>query len=202
MIKFIFFLWPLLFSQNVIAFKVVFIGDSLTEGYSLAKASAFPYLIEQKLLKVNPGSKVINAGISGATSQSAVAQMKWYLKSKPDVIMIALGANDGLRGLPIHQMRANLSSAIKLAQSQKIKVILAGMKLPSNYGQKYRKEFEGVFPSLANDFGIILIPFLLDKVALNPNLNLPDMIHPNEKGHKVMAETIWPYLSKALEISL
>jgi acyl-CoA thioesterase-1 len=199
-VSFLLFFLTLL-SQNLWAYKVVFIGDSLTEGYSLAKTSAYPYLIEQKLLAIAPNSKVINAGVSGATSQSAVSQVKWYVKTKPDLIVIALGANDGLRGLPIKQLKSNLSEAIKLAQKETIKVVIAGMKLPSNYGQKYRENFEKVYPELAQEFNLILIPFLLDKIALVPELNLSDRIHPNEKGHQIIAETVWPYVKKALEIT-
>jgi len=188
----------LLFCYHTWAFTVVFIGDSLTEGYSLAKSSAYPALIEQKLLEINPKSKVINAGVSGATSQSAVSQMKWYIKLKPDLIMIALGANDGLRGLPVKQMKKNLSDAIKLAQQEKVKVALAGMKLPTNYGKRYRRDFERAYSDIAKEFNLIYIPFLLEGVAMVPNLNLDDKIHPNEKGHQIIAETVWPYIKKGL----
>lgn len=190
----------LLLSPNVMAYTLVFIGDSLTEGYSLAKSSAYPALIETKLKQYNPQSKVINAGISGSTSQSAVSQVKWYVKSNPNLIVIALGANDGLRGQSEKQLRENLTAAVTLAQSKNVKVLLAGMQLPSNYGATYRENFKKVYTEISQHLKIPLIPFLLEGVAMNPKLNLPDKIHPNEAGHKVMAATVWPYIQKELGI--
>lgn len=195
------FAFILLISTSSWAKTVVFIGDSLTEGYSLAKSAAYPSLIEARLKSHLPEAKVINGGVSGATSQSAPSQMRWYLRTKPDLVVLALGANDGLRGLPVTQMKKNLSNAIKLAQEQKVPVILAGMQMPPNYGPGFRKEFAQAFPELAKSYKIDLIPFLLKDVAAIDSLNLPDKIHPNEAGHKIMAETVWPYVKKALKIN-
>lgn len=178
---------------------VVFIGDSLTAGYGLEKEQAFPYLIEQKLKKEGLTVKVINGGVSGSTSASGTSRLKWFLKAKPDVIFLCLGANDGLRGLSLEALYKNLSSTISLAKSKSIPVILGGIRIPNNYGTKYSAGFSEIFPKIAKEFNLKLIPFLLEGVAGKPELNLPDQIHPNEKGHIVMAETVYPYIKKALQ---
>ena len=181
---------------------IVFLGDSLTEGYGLEKTEAFPYLFEQALkTKGYKDIKVINAGISGSTSASALSRVKWYLRIKPTILVLALGANDGLRGLDPHAMKKNLAMAIKLALERNIQVVLAGIKIPPNYGIQYTKEFEAVYPQLADEFKIPFIPFLLDGVAARPEMNLPDGIHPNSRGHQIIArhvlENLLPLLPKS-----
>ncbi len=170
---------------------IVFLGDSLTEGYGLEKTEAFPYLFEQALkAKGYKDIKVVNAGISGSTSASALSRLKWYLRINPTILVLALGANDGLRGLDPQAMKKNLATAIKLAQDRNIRVVLAGIKVPRNYGIQYTEEFEAVFPQLAEEFKIPLIPFLLDGVAARPEMNLPDGIHPNSRGHQIIARHV------------
>ena len=170
---------------------IVFLGDSLTEGYGLAKTEAFPYLFEQALkAKGYNDIQVINAGISGSTSASAVSRLKWYLRIKPDILVLALGANDGLRGLRPEAMKENLATTIQMALDQNVRVVLAGMKIPRNYGSEYTQEFEAVYPELAEQFNIPFIPFLLDGVAAKPEMNLPDGIHPNQQGHQVIAKLV------------
>ena len=181
---------------------IVFLGDSLTEGYGLEKSEAFPYLFEQALkAKGYKDIKVINAGISGSTSASALSRVKWYLRIKPTILVLALGANDGLRGLDPQAMKKNLAMAIKLALERNIQVVLAGIKIPPNYGIQYTKEFEAVYPQLAEEFKIPFIPFLLDGVAARPEMNLPDGIHPNSRGHQIIArhvlENLLPLLPKS-----
>ena len=180
---------------------IVFLGDSLTEGSGLEKTETFPYLFEQALkTRGYKDIKVINAGISGSTSASAHSRLKWYLRINPTILVLALGANDGLRGLDPQAMKKNLAMTIQLALDRNIQVILAGMKIPRNYGNQYTKEFEAVYPQLAKEFKIPLIPFLLDGVATRPELNLPDGIHPNSKGHQIIAkhvlENLLPLLPK------
>jgi acyl-CoA thioesterase-1 len=171
--------------------RVVCLGDSLTEGFNLPPENAYPALVEQRLRGAGwPNIQVVNAGISGATSASAVSRLKWQLRVKPHVLVLALGANDGLRGVDLDSTRANLSSAIDLALENEIVVLLAGMKLPPNYGPDYTKQFEGIFTELAREKGVALIPFLLDGVAADPALNLPDGIHPNAQGYEVVARTV------------
>ena len=178
---------------------ILFLGDSLTEGFGVEKNQSFPALFDKKLkeegfLKV----KVVNAGIGGSTSASARSRLNWFLRSKPDIIVLALGGNDGLRGLSTSEMKKNLAATIRLALSNHITVVLAGMKIPPNYGKKYTKDFEQVFPALAKEFSIPLIPFLLDGVAGERDLNLPDGIHPNPEGHKLIVQTVWKYLHPLL----
>jgi acyl-CoA thioesterase-1 len=177
---------------------VVFLGDSLTEGYQLNKEEAYPALVEKELKLKFPDLKVINAGVSGATSASGPKRLDWYLKVKPDVLVLALGANDGLRGLKAKDTEKNLSLVIEKARSRGIKVILVGMKMPTNYGESYRKDFEKVFNHLSQKYELKLVPFLLEGVGGKPSLNLPDGIHPNPEGHKIMAKTVL----KALETEL
>ena len=181
---------------------IVFLGDSLTEGYGIEKTEAFPYLFEQALkAKGYKDIKVVNAGISGSTSASALSRLKWYLRINPTIVVLALGANDGLRGLDPQAMKKNLATAIKLAQERNILVVLAGIKVPPNYGIQYTEEFEAVYPQLAEEFKIPFIPFLLDGVAARPEMNLPDGIHPNSRGHQIIArhvlENLLPLLTKS-----
>lgn len=178
--------------------KLLVLGDSLTEGYGISSENAFPALVEKKLnaLKKETQWKVLNAGLSGATSASAVSRLKWHLKDKPEFMILALGANDGLRGLPLKDTEANLKSCIDLAKKNGIKVFLAGMYLPPNYGVEYGKKFRQIYIDLARKEKIEMIDFLLKDVAADPKLNLPDGIHPNEKGHAIMAENIFKFIQK------
>lgn len=193
-----FFLIVLMFSLNSFAETILFLGDSLTEGYQLAKEDAYPALIEKELLKKKKDIKVINGGVSGATSASGLKRMDWYLKAKPDIMVLALGANDGLRGLKIANTEKNLSQVIEKAKERGISVILAGMKMPTNMGEPYRSEFESMYPKLAKKYSVKLIPFLLEGVGGKPELNLPDGIHPNPKGHEKMASTVLKVLESEL----
>lgn len=178
--------------------KILVLGDSLTAGYGVQPRQAYPYLLEQKLQKKLKGIRVINAGVSGSTSASALGRVKWFLRSKPDIMILALGGNDGLRGLSSESMRENLSKAIRLAKKNSIFVILAGMQIPPNYGPKYTRQFEQVFPELSKKYSIPLIPFLLEGVAGDSNLNLPDGIHPNAKGHVIIARMLEKFLQPFL----
>lgn len=178
--------------------KILFLGDSLTAGYGIDPEKAYPNLVKDILKKEDVEITVINASISGSTSASAISRLKWSLRGKPDVMLLALGANDGLRGIKLHSTKENLKNAIKLAKSKGVKVILAGMQIPPNYGPEYTKEFKQMFPDLKKEEGVTLLPFLLKDVAGQRKLNLDDGIHPNEEGHKVIAKTVAPYIKGAL----
>lgn len=178
--------------------KILFLGDSLTAGYGIDPEKAYPNLVKDILKKQDVEITVINASISGSTSASAISRLKWSLRGKPDVMLLALGANDGLRGIKLHSTKENLKNAIKLAKSKGVKVILAGMQIPPNYGPEYTKEFKQMFPDLKKEEGVTLLPFLLKDVAGQRKLNLDDGIHPNEEGHKVIAKTVAPYIKGAL----
>jgi acyl-CoA thioesterase-1 len=171
--------------------RILIVGDSLTAGYGVAKEQAFPALLEKNIQKTWPDIRVINAGSSGSTTASAVGRLRWHLKKKPFLLILALGANDGLRGTPLAATKKNLSDAIDLAKENGIKVYLAGMKLPMNYGSEYRDQFEKLFRDLVKTKNINEIPFLLKGVGVQPELNLADGIHPNEEGHKKIAATVY-----------
>ncbi|MBY0517942.1 MAG: arylesterase [Bacteriovoracaceae bacterium] len=190
------FLLLLIFSSTLHARTILFIGDSLTEGYGIDQEDAFPAQVEKLLHgQGKKDIKVINGGISGSTTANATQRVKWFLKSKPDILVLALGANDGLRGLEVIESEKNLSSAIKLAQENKIKVLLAGMKLPRNYGAEYRVNFELMFKRLAKNYKVPLLDFLLEGVGGVPEYNQADGIHPTAKGHLKVAQNV----VKALE---
>ncbi len=194
------FLVAFSFSFFAGAKTLVIVGDSLTEGYGVAKEKAYPFLLEKKIQAKYPKAewKVINAGISGSTSASGPQRMAWQMKSKPDLVMIALGANDGLRGIKVTEIRKNLSATIELAQKGKGAVILAGMEMPPNYGKDYVRDFHNLFPELAQKYKIKLLPFLLDGVAGRKDLNQSDSIHPNEKGHQIIADMVVKFIDNLL----
>lgn len=178
--------------------RLVIIGDSLTEGYGVRKERAYPALLEKKIVASGKKWTVVNAGISGSTSASAPSRMQWQLKNKPDLIMLSLGANDGLRGLPVADMEKNLTSALELAKKENVKVILAGMLLPPNYGEAYVKNFGAAFKRVAEKNSVPLLPFILQGVGGIAKLNLSDGIHPNETGHEKVAETVYNFLKPYL----
>lgn len=179
--------------------KLVVLGDSLTEGFGVAKEAAFPAILEKKLHQINKKEwVVVNAGVSGSTTASAISRMKWLFKSKPDVVLLALGANDGLRGLKVEDSQKNLAEAIEYAQKQKVRVILGGLYMPPNYGADYTDKFKNMYTSLAKKYQLTFVPFILEKVAGNPKYNLADGIHPNEEGHKIIADNVFEVLKGAL----
>jgi len=191
-------LMGLILSLSIHAKTILFLGDSLTEGYNLSIEEAYPAIVERELKKTNPEIKVINGGVAGATSASGPKRLDWYLKSNPEIMVLALGANDGLRGLSPEEMEKNLSSVIQKAQDKKIIVVLAGMKMPTNMGHEFQKKYEAVFPRVASKFHLPFIPFLLEGVGGNPSMNLPDGIHPNAKGYEVVARNVLKVLKKSL----
>ncbi len=178
--------------------KVVFLGDSLTEGFGVAQEQAFPQVVAELLKAKGKPIEAINAGISGSTSASAPSRMRWVLKGKPSLVVLALGANDGLRGIPPAVTEQNLAEAIAVARERNVRVLLVGMKAPPNYGADYTHAFEQTFSALAKRFQLPLLPFLLDGVAGRPELNQADGIHPNPAGHRVVAALVAPYVEKLL----
>ena len=197
------FLFFICFSTPALLYAettILMLGDSLTEGTGVEKTKAYPHLVEQKLkaqgfLSIN----VINGGVSGSTTASALSRLKWYLRDRPDIVLLALGANDGLRGLPTIQIKHNLAETIEVSLRKGIRVVLAGMRMPPNYGKDYTVQFEKVFHELAKEYDIPFIPFLLEGVAGDPKLNLPDGIHPNERGHQIIAQLVYKTLVKLVK---
>lgn len=178
---------------------IAFLGDSLTEGLGVSPTSAYPALVEHELQRKGHSVRVINAGISGSTSASGPSRMKWILKSKPTWVVLALGANDGLRGLNTDEMKKNLTQTIDLALASGAKVLLAGMRVPPNFGNEYASRFERAFQEVARSRKqVVFLPFLLESVGGERDQNQPDGIHPNEKGHQTIAKRV----IKALEPSL
>ena len=188
-------------TQTVLAAKLIFLGDSLTEGYGVAQERSFPQLIQQKFKTMNSNWTINASGSSGSTSASTLSRLKWIAKDRPEVVFILMGSNDGLRGLKVEETEKNLAEALKWAKEQKIKVILGQLHVPPNYGKDYSKRFAAIFPRLAKKHNVALAPFLLDQVAGISELNQADGIHPNEKGHKIIADNIYNYLIKNLKVS-
>ena len=178
---------------------LVCLGDSLTEGYGVAPEDAYPSVLERRLREGGLEVRVINAGISGSTTASGLSRLRWQLRAEPDLLLLALGANDGLRGIDPAATRRNLAQVLELARDQKLAVVLAGMRLPPNYGPDHVKAFEAVFPSLAEEYAVPLIPFLLEGVAARPELNLADGIHPTAQGYLRVADNLLPVLQALLE---
>jgi acyl-CoA thioesterase-1 len=173
---------------------VVALGDSLTAGFGVAPDEAWPALIEARLRREGYPYRVVNAGVSGDTTAGGLRRVDWVLKNRPEVAVVALGANDGLRGLGTESMESNLVAIVERLRGAGARVLVAGMQVPPNYGAAYTRAFSGVFPDVARRTGSALMPFLLDGVAADPRLNLPDGIHPNAAGHRAIAEHLWPHL--------
>lgn len=178
--------------------KIVFIGDSLTEGYGVEKDYAYPTLIQKLIDKDGLDYKVINGGISGSTTASGMSRMKWFIKTKMKIVVLALGANDGLRGIKVEESEKNLAETIEFAQKNKVKVILAGVQIPPNYGKEYTEKFKNIYPKLAKKYQIPLIPFIIEGVAGKREFNISDGIHPNKDGHKIVSQTVYKVLKEHL----
>lgn len=176
------------------------LGDSLTAGLGLDTARSFPALIERRLEDAGYNYTVVNAGVSGDTSAGGLRRLEWALgEGDPKVLVVALGGNDGLRGLPPPQLEDNLAAIIEEGQRRGLTVILAGMEAPPNFGPEYTAAFRQTFQNLAGKYKVTLIPFLLQGVAGDPALNQSDGIHPNERGAQVVADTVWQALEPALK---
>lgn len=179
--------------------RVLFLGDSITAGLGVKKEAAFPAVAGRMLKQQGIDNvTVINAGISGSTTTSGLSRLKWHLKTAPRVLVLALGANDGLRGLSLDSMAQNLDATIALALENNLCVILAGMEMPPNYGPEYTAQFRQTFRDLAEKHGIPLIPFLLDNVGGVADMNQADGVHPNPAGHRQIAATVLPYIKECL----
>ena len=177
---------------------IVALGDSLTAGLGVAPDEAYPARLEQRLRREGYPYRVINAGVSGDTTAGGLRRVDWVLRSRPEIVIVALGANDGLRGQSPQAMRANLEAIVARLETAHARVLLAGMRLPPNYGAEYTTQFEAVFPAVARSAKVALVPFLLDGVAADPRLNQPDGIHPTAAGYQMIADRLWPYLRHLL----
>ena len=178
---------------------IIALGDSLTAGLGVAEEEAYPALLEEKLQQKGYNWQVINAGISGETSSGALSRINWIIAQQPDIVILETGANDGMRGIPTGLIRKNISQAVHLLRQAGVEVVLAGMQMLQNLGPVYTKEFAEIYPALAEEQKVILVPFFLEQVAGNPSLNLEDTIHPTPAGHLIVAQTVYPYVLKAIE---
>jgi acyl-CoA thioesterase-1 len=178
--------------------KVVVLGDSLTAGLGLVETQSFPGILQQKVDALGFDFEVVNAGVSGDTSAGGLRRLDWALQEDVRVLIVALGANDGLRGLSVGEMKQNLGQIIEQGREKGAVVILAGMEAPPNYGQEYATAFRQAYRDLARQYKVQFIPFLLDKVAGQPALNQADGIHPNVQGAAIVADTVWAVLEPIL----
>src|SRR5688572_25150118 len=179
---------------------ILFFGDSLTAGFGLSPEEAFPALIEKSCVKNGTPCKAINAGLSGETSAGGLSRIDWILRQPIDVFVLELGANDGLRGLPLDQTKKNLQAIIDKVRAKypNVKIVIAGMMVPPNMGPDYTASFRKIFPELAKKNNATLIPFLLQDVAGYEKLNLGDGIHPNQEGHRIVANNVYEALTPLL----
>lgn len=178
---------------------VLFLGDSLSAGLHLSEEQAFPAVLQRRSKAAGHPFRLINAGISGDTTAGGVSRLAWSLKSKPDVVVLELGANDGLRGIELSSIRANLVQMIEEIRASGARVLLLGMKLPPNYGPAYTEGYEAIFDSLAAEYELAYVPYFLAGVGEVPRMNLPDGLHPTAEGHERVADNIAPVLWSLLE---
>ena len=179
--------------------RIVAFGNSLTAGLGVAQHESYPAQLQQKLDAVGYSYRVINAGVSGETTAGGLRRVPWVLKSQPSIVIIELGANDGLRGLSLQETKNNLERIVQQLQQSSVTVVLAGMKLPPNYGMEYTAGFEALYRALANQHHLAMIPFFLDGVAGSSLLNQADGIHPTGEGYRVIVEKIFPTLELLLQ---
>ncbi len=180
--------------------RVIFLGDSLTAGLGLDIDDSFPALVDQRLKAAGYHYSVVNAGVSGDTSAGGLRRLEWALgEGDPRILVVALGGNDGLRGLPAAELEKNVAAIIEAAQRRGLAVILAGMEAPPNYGPEYTAAFRNTYSYLAKQYDVPLIPFLLQGVAGDPAFNQADGIHPNERGARVVAELVWRTLEPVVK---
>lgn len=181
--------------------RIVVLGDSIAAGFGVDPDEAYPALLQRKIEEAKLPYTVVNAGVSGDTTAGGLRRINWVLRQPVDILILELGGNDGLRGIPVSETRANLQSIIDRAREKhpKIKILLAGMKMPANMGADYTTDFEKVFAEIAQKNKTALVPFVLENVGGKAELNQPDRIHPTPAGHQIVAENIWPFLKPLLK---
>ena len=182
---------------------VVVLGDSLAAGYGLDPSESFPALLQKKIETAGLKFTVVNAGVSGDTTSGGLRRIDWLLKRRVDVLVLELGGNDGLRGIPVGVTKTNLQAIIDRTKQKypRAQIVVAGMQMPPNMGADYTTSFAKLFPELAKANNATLVPFLLEGVGGKPELNLPDMIHPTAEGQKIVASNVWTVLKPVLEKS-
>lgn len=184
--------------QHLPPVTIVALGDSLTEGYGVKEHQAYPALLEAMLQKEGFCGTVINAGISGETSRGLLSRINRVLLQKPDIVILCTGANDGLQGMDHGLIQDNISKIIRILKKHRVTVVLAGMKMLVNYGPSYTAPYARLYAEIADQEELLFIPFLLEGVAGKPELNLADGIHPNAKGYRIIASSVYPLVLKAV----
>jgi acyl-CoA thioesterase-1 len=177
---------------------VAFLGDSLTAGLGLAEDDAYPAVLERELQEAGKPIRIINAGVSGDTTAGGLSRLGWLLGQHPDVVVVALGANDGLRGLPVEEADRNLREIVRRSRAAGARVLLLGMRMPPNYGPEYTSRFAAMYPQIAKDLKVPLVPFMLAGVGGIQGLNQADGIHPTAEGQEIVARNVLPYLEETL----
>lgn len=190
---------PLEVAANADVPKVVFLGDSLTAGLGVSVEEAFPARVGEILAAEGHPIQVINAGVSGDISAGGASRLAWLLSQKPAVVVVGLGANDGMRGQPLADLEKNLLDIVHRSQAAGAKVLILGMRIPPNYGQDYSDAFQAIYPRVAKETEAALVPFLLEGVGGEVELNQADGIHPTAEGHKLVAKNVAPVLARLLE---
>ena len=194
----------LLYSTSAISQEkrtILIFGDSITAGYGIEPNNAFPAIIQNKIDSLGMGHEVINGGLSGETSAGGLRRINWVLQRKVDIMILELGGNDGLRGIDLSSTKDNLQQIIDraLANNPEMEILIAGMQVPPNLGIEYTREFQNIYPDLAKNNDLELIPLILDKVGGRDEYMQPDQIHPNIAGHKIVANIVWEYINPLLK---
>ncbi|WP_205747387.1 arylesterase [Desulfopila sp. IMCC35006] len=178
---------------------IVAVGDSLTAGYGLDESAGYPALLERKLQADGYDYQVVNAGVSGETSNGTLSRMEWILTLAPDIVLLETGANDGLRGVDPEVAEKNIRNILQILKDKDVVVLLAGMKMVWNMGPAYVAKFNAIYPKLAKEFDVVFVPFFLDGVAMKGDLTLGDGIHPNAQGYKIITDNLYPYVVQAIK---
>jgi len=178
--------------------KVAFLGDSISAGLHLPSDQAFPSVVQRTLAARGKPFELLNAGLSGDTSAGGLRRVDWILKQQPALVVVELGANDGIRGQPVAEVEKNLHAIVERIRARGAAVLLLGMRIPPSYGQSYVEGFDAIYPRVAKDLGVAFVPFFMEGVAADPKLNLPDGIHPTKEGHERLAENLAGPLEQAL----
>jgi acyl-CoA thioesterase-1 len=188
-------------SSRAVEHGILFFGDSITAGLGVSAEQAFPALIQEKIDSLGWSFEVVSAGVSGETSAGGLRRISWVMHEDIEVMVLELGGNDGLRGVPVQSTRENLSAIIDSARAinENLRILLAGMQVPPNLGSEYTRAFKNIYPAVASEKDVERIPFVLEGVGGNPALNQSDGIHPNVEGHRVIAATVWEYLKPVLQ---
>ena len=176
--------------------KILAFGTSLTQGYNLPPGTEFTVVMQQKLKAVGINATLINAGVSGDTSSDGLSRLDWSLADHPDAAIVEMGSNDALRGIDPALTEKNISAMLAKLKAAHVPVLLLGMKAPRNLGPEYQNAFDPIYPKLAKEFGVLLYPFVLDGVVMNPKLNQADGMHPNPAGVKIIVDRMFPYVMK------